>query len=475
MSTSKRALGCRWAVAILCLALFSSAKAQTVFNNLHSLAFLDGTGPFASLIVSGNTLYGTTHSYGGGDGGGDGSVFRMNLDGSGFTNLHTFSGYAPEGGNLWCRLVLFGGTLYGTATFGGDLDHGCVFAMGTNGLGLTNIYSFSSNSLDSANLDGAYPLAGLLLIGNTLYGTANEGGTNGSGTLFAVNTNGTAFTNLHSFSFTSGNYPSSDLLLSDGTLYGTTPSGGGSGYGTIFKIATNGLNYSNFFDFTALSGPDGTNYEGAFPACNLVGSGTNLYGTAAEGGDFGGGTIFTIDTNGNSFNVLHAFAAADGVTGTNVGGARPKSGLTLIGNVLYGTASLGGSSGSGTIFKINTDGSGFTTLYDFSATSGLGATNSDGAHPIGGLLYSGSTLYGTTSEGGTSGYGTVFRLSAPPTLSLKLSGTNAILTWSSNVIGYSLQATTTLATPGAWDPISGQYSVTNPISTRQKFYRLMRP
>ena len=474
MTTFKRSAIYCWFFGVLFSFSIGSVKAQVLFNNLHSLAFLDGTGPYANLIVSGHTLYGTTHNYGGGTGGGDGSVFRMNVDGSGFTNLHTFSGFAPEGGNLSGGLVLSGGTLYGAAVFGGDLDHGCLFAIGTNGLGLTNFYSFSTNS-NSTNYDGVYPSAGLLLAGNTFYGTANGGGANNSGTLFAVNTNGTGFTNLHNFIFATGNYPSRDLILAGGTLYGTTASGGSTGYGTVFKINTNGSGYSNFYDFTATSGPDRTNREGAFPACNLIVSGTNLFGTASEGGDLGGGTIFVTDTNGSGFSVLHAFTNTNGVAGTNADGARPKSGLTLVGNVFYGTASLGGSSGSGTVFKINTDGSGFTTLYNFSATNGVGGTNIDGAHPIGGLLYTGGTLYGTTSEGGASGYGTVFRLSAPPTLSLKLSGTNAILTWSSNVIGYSLQATTTLATPGAWDPISGQYSVTNPISTKQKFYRLMHP
>ena len=121
------------------------ATGQTVFNNLHNLVYTNGTGPLASLIVSGNTLYGTTHNYGGGLGGGSGCVFRMNTDGSGFTNLHTFSGIAPDAGYLSGDLVLSGGTLYGTAAFGGDLDHGCVFAIGTNGLGLTNLYNFSTN------------------------------------------------------------------------------------------------------------------------------------------------------------------------------------------------------------------------------------------------------------------------------------------------------------------------------------------
>jgi uncharacterized repeat protein (TIGR03803 family) len=464
-------------VIIFCVAASHRASAQTVFNNLHNLAFTNGSGPNASLIVSGNTLYGTTHTYGGGAGGGSGSVFRMSTDGSGFTNLHTFSGFAPDGGAVYGDLALSGGTLYGTAIFGGDLDHGCVFAIATNGLGLTNIYSFSTNA-NSTNFDGANPSSGLLLAGNTLYGTAVGGGTSGGGTLFALNTNGTGFTNLHNFDFTTGNYPSRDLILAGGTLYGTTGSGGSSGYGTIFKINTNGTGYTNFYSFTSSSGPDKTNSDGAFPACNLVLSGTNLYGTASEGGDLGGGTIFKIDTNGVDFIVLHAFETTNGVPGANTGGARPRSGLTLVSNVLYGTTSMGGPFGGGTVFRINIDGGGFTTLYNFSATNGANVngfgTNLDGTHPVGGLLYANGIIYGTASEGGL-GYGTIFSLSTAPTLAITLVGTNAILTWPTNVTGFNLQSTTNLPPPAVWDPVAGQYSVTNPITTKQKFYRLMHP
>jgi uncharacterized repeat protein (TIGR03803 family) len=457
------------------------ASAQ-VFNNLHNLALRDGSGPFANLIVSSNTLYGTAHKYGGGSGGGSGSIFRLNTDGSGFTNLHTFSGTAPEGGNLAAALVLSGKTLYTTATFGGSSNYGCIVAIGIDGSGLTNVYNFSAplGPFPTTNLDGADPSTGLILSGGTLYGLASGGGQHGWGTAFAVSTNGTGFTNLHSFTSTDGQNPASDLMLSGGTLFGATAAGGATHYGTLYRMGTNGADYTNFYSFPADSGPDRTNYEGVFPACSLVLLGTNLYGTASEGGDFGGGTVFMIDTNGTALTTLHAFAITNGITGTNSGGARPQSGLTLAGNVLYGTTFAGGTSGNGTVFKINTDGSGFTTLYNFSATNGMGTngvgggTNFDGAHPVGGLLLSGGTLYGTASEGGTAGFGTVFSISFPPTLTIALAGTNAIVTWPTNVTGFNLESATNL--PSAiWNPVTGQYSVTNPISGRQKFYRLKSP
>jgi uncharacterized repeat protein (TIGR03803 family) len=99
----------------------------------------------------------------------------------------------------------------------------------------------------------------LILSGNTLYGTANGGGSSGDGTLFAVNTNGTGFTNLHSFNenlISDGNGPG-DLVLSGNTLYGTAAGGGGSANGTVFKLKTDGTGFTNLHSFAG--GSDGGN------------------------------------------------------------------------------------------------------------------------------------------------------------------------------------------------------------------------
>ena len=473
----------RFSVYIAALTLFFNLPVGAqVFTNLHSLLFTNGVGPVATLIISGNTLYGTARQYGDlslpGDG--SGTVFRINTDGSGCTNLHTFSGIAPDPGNMNASLVLSGNTFYTTAYFGGASNYGCVVSIHIDGTGVTNLFNFPTYTgpFPSTNGAGSYPGGGVILVGGILYGTANAGGTLGWGTVFAMSTNGTGFTNLHNFNITNGQNPSSGLMFADGALYGTTGAGGANHYGTIFKMNTNGTGYTNFYSFSPMSGPANTNSDGAFPSCDLVLLGTNLYGTAPEGGDLGGGTIFAVDTNGTTFTTLHSFATTNGLLGVNVGGARPSSGLTLSGNTLYGTTFTGGSSGSGTIFKINTDGTGFSTLYEFSATNGVsasnvGGTNNDGAHPVGGLLYSGSALYGTTSEGGVAGFGSVFKITLPPTLFIAHVGSNALLTWPSNIVGFNLETTTNLA--GTWDPLAGQYAVTNAILGRQRFYRLKSP
>ena len=186
--------------------------------------------------------------------------------------------------------------------------------------------------------------------------------------------------------------------------------------------------------------------------------------------------MFAVNTDGTGFTNLHSFTHC---RGTNSDGANPDAGLILSGNTLYGTASDGGSSGNGTVFAVNTDGTGFTNLYSFTMAP---CTNSDGAYPSGGLILSGNTLYGTASDGGSSGNGTVFSLTLPPSAAATDHHSfrpNVILTWPTNAAGFTLQSTTNLVSPAVWTTdspapvvVNGQNTVTNPISGTQQFFRL---
>src|SRR6266404_2418493 len=169
----------------------------------------------------------------------------------------------------------------------------------------TTLHSFTASITNSSgvytNGDGANPRTGLILAGNTLYGTAEDGGSSGHGTVFAVNTNGTGFTNLHSFTATSGSGGSygtnsdgaipNGLVLSNNTLYGTASQGGGSGYGTVFAVNTDGTGFTNLHNFTAVSLAPvyGTNSDGAYPN-GVILSNNTLYGTAYAGGSLAYGT-----------------------------------------------------------------------------------------------------------------------------------------------------------------------------------------
>ena len=466
--------------------------AQT-FTTLHSFTGGDGDGPQAGLTTSGVTLYGAADS---GGSFGFGTVFKINTNGTGFTTLTNFDGNGngayPDG-----TMVLAGATLYGTAYYGGTSDNGTVFKVDTNGTGFSIVHNFTTTTgLNSTNSDGANPEFGLILSGSTLYGTTETGGTSGFGTVYKVNTNGTGFTTLHSFTSGSDGETPQTLLMSGNTLYGITTSFF-SGNGTVFKINTNGSSYAILHTFTITNfagfpnggptpAPNYTNSGGALPS-SLTLIGNTLYGTTFYGGTSGNGTVFKMNTDGTGFTTVYNFAASStnsaGVF-TNSTGTHPIqfTGLVLSGSTLYGAAAYGGNAGNGTIFGINTNGTGFTTMHSFTVTD-LGGANSDGGNPFGGLILSGNTLYGTTQIGGTLGFGTLFSvaLSQQPSLAIIRSGTNVVLTWSTNVSGFTLQSTTNIASPSVWATVTpapvvvgGQNTVTNANSGTKKFYRLIQ-
>jgi len=207
------------------------------------------------------------------------------------------------------------------------------------------------------------------------------------------------------------------------------------------------------------------------------------YGTTYAGGTNSNGAIFSVSTNGNVFKRLYSFTALDPDTGTNKDGANPGAGLILSGNTLYGTTSAGGSGGYGTVFAINTNGTGFTTLHGFTATSGSLSTNSDGANPAAGLILAGNTLYGTTSQGGTNGNGVLFSLLPPfGILSPQLSGGNFLFSFQAFAgASYTVQQNTNLAGTNwiAFTNIIGSGTVTQltlpTTNAARLFFRVRQP
>ena len=286
-----------------------------------------------SELVQGTdgTLYGTACS---GDCNVAGTVFKMRPDGSGFTVLKWFTNTA-EGANPSARLTLFDNLIYGTTRNGGVANNGTIFKLNTDGTGYTALKSFTSS-------DGANPSGGLTLLGNVLYGTTVGGGSsNHYGIVFKVNTDGTGYTVLKNFGGSDGAYPHAGVALSGSVLYGATFSGGISNYGTLFKLNTNGTDYTVLKHFTG--GNDGWQ-----PLSDLTLSGTTLYGTTLSGGISSWGTVFQINTKGTGYVVLKHCTYSDG------GGSR--AGLTLSGSTLYGTTECGGSLNVGTLFKLELPG-----------------------------------------------------------------------------------------------------------------------
>ena len=117
-----------------------------------------------------------------------------------FSVIYTFTN-SPGAGNQNSSLILESNTLYGTTYYGGSSSNGTVFKVNTDGSGYTVLKDFStlSDSYPYTNNDGAWPSARLVLYGNTLYGTTQDGGSLGGGTVFRVNTDGNGYTNLKNF------------------------------------------------------------------------------------------------------------------------------------------------------------------------------------------------------------------------------------------------------------------------------------
>jgi uncharacterized repeat protein (TIGR03803 family) len=202
---------------------------------LHTFGRGDGLRPLAGLLNVKGTLYGTTVA--GGKTGcydqrGCGTVFSVTTSGK-ESVLYSFTGTSGDGANPNARLINVKGKLYGTTPLGGTYTRGTVFSIGATGTEQV-LHNFGSGS------DGASPEAGLINVKGKLYGTTEAGGTNNHGTVFAITTSG-AETVLHSFGGppNDGAFPVAGLLNVNGTLYGTTAGGGayGSyGYGTVFAL-----------------------------------------------------------------------------------------------------------------------------------------------------------------------------------------------------------------------------------------------
>lgn len=335
------------------------------------------------------------------------------------------------------------GNFYGVTYQGGANGLGTIFKMTPAGA-VTVLYNM-------ADTDGFYrdarPTSTLLQASDgNFYGTTRRGGPIDCGFIYKITPAGTE-SKLYDFCYTAGVFdraapstPYSGLIQgTDGYLYGTSSSGGDHFSGTVFRISLSGvltvLHSFYLYDDNSTSGitpvgrlvqgtdgnlygttgttiyrvnPNGSGYETAhaidrFAEGFLVDAGLtlgkdgNFYGTASGGGVNLTGSVFRM-TPAGVFTVLYTFSAA----GTE-GSAPDYCELVQAGDGnFYGTTSTGGKSGNGTVFKITPAGA-FTSLYSFGI--------SDGGTPEGGLtLGSDGNLYGTTSIGGANLHGTVFKL-----------------------------------------------------------------
>ncbi len=404
----RRWLGTAVALAIVFVligAAIQPAQAQT-FQVLHTFTGgQDGANPYAGVTLdkAGN-LYGTTFQ---GGQYGNGTVYKLTHKGSGWTLdvLYTFD--VSGGANPEARVILgSNGPLYGTTQSGAG-GNGTVF----------NLRPFPSacksalcpwmetvlHAFEGSPNDGADPGNGDVLFdqAGNIYGTAITGGADDFGAVYELTPSGSGWQEsvLHSFSFSDGAFPFAGVISDNaGNLYGTTLAGGSSTYGTVFELMqSTGWTESVLYNFQ--NGNDGLS-----PNAGLIfDHSSNLYGATHAGGSGGGGTVFKLTPSGGgwTYSLVYSF------TGNPGGDCGPIASLVMDGaGNLYGTTSCDGANGLGSVFKLTPSGDGWTysSLHDFTG-------GSDGENPYSNVVFDANgNLYGTTSSGGSQGYGVVWEI-----------------------------------------------------------------
>ncbi len=199
-------------VCLLAVVLSAAHLSAQTLTLLHPFANTpDGANPRSGVIWNSNMLYGTTYNGGTNS---DGTIFRLSPDGLSYTNLKIFTGSPADGRNPNRGLLLVSNTFYGTTYYGGSNGYGVVFKMNLDGSGYSLIKQFNKSP------DAENPSCVLVLGSNTLYGTTQMGGTNGLGAIFKLDTNGSNYAELYSFAGTpDGAYPIAGLVLGSDTLY----------------------------------------------------------------------------------------------------------------------------------------------------------------------------------------------------------------------------------------------------------------
>jgi len=250
------------------------------------------------------------------------------------------------------------------------------------------LHSFAGHSVPAAP-EGGHPYAGMVMDGaGNLCGTALSDGAKYFGTVCKVDPSGNE-TTLHDFTDgADGGYPWSLLVLDDQcNLYGTTINGGAGGYGTLFKLDTAG----NLTVLHSFSGADGSAPRGGL----IRDASGNIYGTTEFGGASDMGVVFRLNPDG-TYTVLHSF------NGTPDGSAPVGTLLRDAMGNLWGVTVNGGTSGWGTVFKVDSAGN-ESIIHTF--------TGPDGAYPLAGLVQdSAGNLYGAASAGGTQQWGIIYRI-----------------------------------------------------------------
>ena len=306
---------------------------------------------------------------------GDGVLFKIPLKRPTLTTLYRFAKHTYPAQPL----AALNDVLYGVARDAGGAGDGLLYDFGLGGIGEHDLYSFNAGN------DGATPCCGLTVVGSVLYGVAMGHGAQGGGTLYEFDPSSSEITTIYSFDGPE-NAPTSRLEYASGVLYGTTEQGGANSYGQIYKYELSSGQESAVYSFTR------TDPAGMLPFGTLVVDGTNIYGIDYSNNQ-SGNSLYKVNLHTGVATLFYKFPA----------NAIPTGRLILQGGFIWGTTATGGAHNAGSVFQIDPQSGAYTTIYSFSGGAG-------GGDPSTGLTYYQNAFYGTTYVGGTNGTGTVFKL-----------------------------------------------------------------
>lgn len=391
---------------------------------------LDGAYPGSLVLVAPGKLAGTT-SRGGAHS--QGTIFVVNSDGSGYELLYSFAATETDGA-LPYSLVFDGDhTLFGITTGGPPNESGAVFRIDTDGSGFAQIHSFSGGSLDART-----PFGLTRDSSGALYGISLGGGSAETGTVFRLLPDGSNFELLHVFDTFA--VPNGDLAFDgQGNVFGSRQSGGSLGGAQVFRMTTTGAAFEEIHAFAPMSGsPDAglksdggdllygagngqffsmhrdgsgfapiSGYTVNGPPRTIVLSGPTIFGTTNGGGAGDRGVVFKIDAAGGPTSVLFNFGAMPTEGAGNSGGVDVTSCASALSyggdGYFYGTTCYGGALQQGVVYRVARDGSGFSVLHSFDGAS-------EGSRPSTLVSDGAGNLYGTTNTGGYASGGTLFRM-----------------------------------------------------------------
>jgi uncharacterized repeat protein (TIGR03803 family) len=400
---------------------------------LVSFGGSNGDFPDAGLTADANgDLFGTT---GGGGANGYGTVFEIQNTGTAAAPVYasiptTLVGFSGSNGGSGPDAVLIAdanGDLFGTTGGGGANGCGTVFEIQNTGTAAAPVYASAPTTLANFNLNGsngAEPGPGLIADANgDLFGTTQQGGANGYGTVFEIQNTGTAAAPVYasipitlvSFTGTNGAEPLAGLTAdANGDLFGTTYVGGANNDGTVFEIQNTGTAAAPVYASAPNTLVSFNGSDGLEPAAGLIADANgDLFGTTYAGGaNNSSGTVFEIQNTGTAAAPVYASVPTTLVSFTGTNGAEPDAGLIADANGdLFGTTYAGGANNDGTVFEIQNTGTAAAPVYASAPNTLVSFNGSDGANPRASLIADvNGDLFGTTQQGGANGHGTVFEI-----------------------------------------------------------------